>query len=222
KQAPKGFLSSVEQAKETTVGVEESRIFKHDFCLTPVERDIYFANVFYELGKATLTQQAKDSLIGLVDILNVNPKIVIELSSHTDYRGSDPFNQKLSQARAQSCVNFLIEQGINPKRLIPKGYGEKRPVEVKDANGTVLYSLTEEYIVKETKGKSKEEYEAIMALNRRTVFSVVRRDFVDPNAPKEVPKTQEQSSDQKKDDTKPTESNQQTKPGGGNSEQQQQ
>jgi len=219
KQAPKGFLTSVEQAKETTVGVEESKIFKHDFCLTPIERDIYFANVFYELGKATLTQQAKDSLIGLVDILNVNPKIVIELSSHTDYRGSDVFNQKLSQARAKSCVDFLIEQGINPKRLVPKGYGEKLPVEVKDANGVVLYSLTEAYIVKETKGKSKEEYEAIMALNRRTVFKVLSRDFVDPNAPKEVPKPQEQSSGQKKDDAKPTESNQ-AKPNGGNSQQQ--
>lgn len=219
KQAPKGFLSSTEVAKETTVGVEESRIFKHDFCLTPVERDIYFANVFYELGKATLTQQAKDSLIGLVDILTVNPKIVIELSSHTDYRGSDPFNLKLSQARAKSCVDFLIEQGVNPKRLIPKGYGETRPVEVKDANGTVLYTLTQAYIEKETKGKTKDEYEAIMALNRRTVFSVVRRDFVDPNAPKEAPKTQEQSSSGKKDETKPTESNQ-AKPNGGNSQQQ--
>lgn len=194
KQAPKGFVNSSEKAKETTVGVEESRTFKHDFCLVPIERDIYFANVFYELGKATLTQQAKDSLIGLVDIMKDNPKFVIELSSHTDYRGNDQFNQRLSEARAKSCVQFLIENGVNPKRLVPKGYGEKRPVEVKDANGNVMYTLTQEYIDKETKGKSKEEYEALMALNRRTVFSVIRKDFVDPNAPKEVPKPQEQSS----------------------------
>ncbi len=210
KQAPKGFVNSSEKAKETTVGLEESRTFKHDFCLVPIERDIYFANVFYELGKATLTQQAKDSLIGLVDILKDNPTFVIELSSHTDYRGNDVFNQKLSEARAKSCVQFLIENGVNPKRLVPKGYGEKRPVEVKDANGNVMYTLTEDYILKETKGKSKEEFEALMALNRRTVFSVIRKDFVDPNAPKEVPATQEQSSttDQNKDETKPAESNQ--------------
>lgn len=214
KQAPKGFVNSTEKAKETTVGVEESKTFKHDFCLVPIERDIYFANVFYELGKATLTQQAKDSLIGLVDILRENPKFVIELSSHTDYRGNDQFNQKLSEARAKSCVAFLIENGVNPKRLVPKGYGEKRPVEVKDANGNVMYTLTPEYIDKETKGKSKEEYEALMALNRRTVFSVIRKDFVDPNAPKDPPKPQEQSSSngggsgQKTDDQKkPAESN---------------
>lgn len=222
KQAPKGFVNSTDKAKETTVGLEESKTFKHDFCLVPIERDIYFANVFYELGKATLTQQAKDSLIGLVDILRENPKFVIELSSHTDYRGNDQFNQKLSEARAKSCVQFLIENGVNPKRLIPKGYGEKRPVEVKDENGNVMYTLTPEYIDKETKGKSKEEYEALMALNRRTVFSVIRKDFVDPNAPKDPPKPQEQSSNggggAKTEDQKPAESNQ-AKPDGGKSEQ---
>jgi peptidoglycan-associated lipoprotein len=225
KKGPGGFLSSSDKAKETTVGVNESRIFKHDFCLVPIEVEVYFANVFYELGKATLTQQAKDSLLGLVYILEDNPTFVIELSSHTDYRGSDIANQKLSEARAKSCVEFLIEKGINPARLVAKGYGEKRPVQVKDANGTVLYTLTEQYILKETKGKSKEEYEAIMALNRRTVFSVIRRDFVDPNAPKEPPKSEAQTDDKKNIESKPTESKDTTpktpdgKPQGGNNEQ---
>lgn len=217
KKGKAGFLSSAEKAKETTVGVEESRTFKHDFCLVPITVEVYFANVFYELGKATLTQQAKDSLIGLVDILEANPTFVIELSSHTDYRGSDVANQKLSEARAKSCVEFLIQSGIHPGRLVPKGYGEKRPVQVRDANGNVMYTLSEPYILKETKGKSKEEFEALMALNRRTVFAVIRRDFVDPNAPKEPPKSQEQSSDKKKDESKPAESNQ-AKPDGGKSE----
>ena len=188
RQAPKGFVNSSEKAKETTVGVEESRIFKHDFCLVPIELDIRFANVLYDLGKATLTPMAKDSLMALLDVLLDNPKFVIELSSHTDYRGDDNFNQRLSEARAKSCVDFLISKGIPSARMVPKGYGEKRPVEVKDANGVVLYSLTEAYIKKETAGKSKEEFEAIMAQNRRTVFTVLRKDYVDPNAPKEIPK----------------------------------
>ncbi len=212
KKGPGGFLASSDKAKETTVGVQESKIFKHDFCLVPIEVEVYFANVFYDLGKATLTEQAKDSLFGLVHILEDNPTFVIELSSHTDYRGSDIANQKLSEARAKSCVEFLIEKGINPARLIPKGYGERRPVQVKDANGVVQYSLTEQYILKETKGKPKEEFEAIMALNRRTVFAVIRRDFVDPNAPKEPPAS---SEGKKTDESKPTESKDAPKPADG-------
>ncbi len=196
RQAPKGFVNSSEKAKETTVGVEESRTFKHDFCLVPIELDIRFANVFYELGKATLTQMAQDSLMGLLDVLLDNPKFVIELSSHTDFRGDDNFNQKLSEARAKSCVDFLISKGIPAARMVAKGYGEKRPLEVKDANGVVLYRLTEQYIKKETAGKSKEEFEALMAQNRRTVFTVLRKDYVDPNAPKEAPKPVEETKNE--------------------------
>jgi outer membrane protein OmpA-like peptidoglycan-associated protein len=118
-----------------------------------------------------------------------NPTFVIELSSHTDYRGSDPANQKLSEARAKSCVDYLISKGINPERLKAKGYGEKAPVEIKDADGKVTATLTEAYINKTTKGQPKEVYEAMMQKNRRTVFSVLRKDFVDPNAPKDVPVT---------------------------------
>jgi peptidoglycan-associated lipoprotein len=189
-QAPQGFLSSSDKAKETTVGVEEAKTFKHDFCLVPIERFIRFPDVNYDLGSAELLPESKDSLDYLYQTLIDNPSFVIELSSHTDYRGSDAANQKLSEARAKSCVDYLISKGINPARLKAKGYGEKAPLEVKDADGKVMYTLSEAYINKVTKGKPKEEYEALMRKNRRTVFSVLSKDFVDPNAPKEVPKTE--------------------------------
>jgi peptidoglycan-associated lipoprotein len=188
-QAPQGFLSSSDKAKETTVGVEEAKTFKHDFCLVPIERFIRFPDVLYDLGKADLRPESKDSLDFLYQTLIDNPTFVIELSSHTDYRGSDAANQKLSEARAKSCVDYLISKGINPARLKAKGYGEKAPLEVKDSEGKVLYTLSESYINKTTKGKPKEEYEALMLKNRRTVFSVLSKDFVDPNAPKDLPKT---------------------------------
>jgi outer membrane protein OmpA-like peptidoglycan-associated protein len=86
-------------------------------------------------------------------------------------------------------VDYLISKGINPERLKAKGYGEKAPVEIKDADGKVTATLTEAYINKTTKGQPKEVYEAMMQKNRRTVFSVLRKDFVDPNAPKDVPVT---------------------------------
>lgn len=184
-----GFLNSSEKAKETTVGVEEAKTFKHDFCLTPIEpKGIHFPDVLYDLNKSDLRPESRDSLDFLYQTLIDNPTIVIELSSHTDYRGSDKANQILSEARAKSCVDYLISKGIPADRMVAKGYGEKRPLEIKDATGNVLFTLTEAYINKTTKGKSKEEYEALMAKNRRTVFSVLRKDYVDPNAPKEQPK----------------------------------
>lgn len=188
-QAPQGFLASSDKPKVTTVGLEESKTFKNDFCLVPIQKEIRFPDVLYDLGKADLRPESKDSLDFLYQTLLDNPTFVIELSSHTDYRGSDPANQKLSEARAKSCVDYLISKGIPAARMVPKGYGEKRPLEVdSDGDGKIDYTLSEAYINKVSKGQSKEFYEALMQKNRRTVFSVLRKDYFDPNAPKEEPK----------------------------------
>lgn len=188
-QAPQGFLASSEKPKVTTVGTEESKTFKNDFCLVPIQKEIRFPDVLYDLGKADLRPESKDSLDFLYQTLIDNPTFVIELSSHTDYRGSDAANQKLSEARAKSCVDYLVSKGIPSARMVPKGYGEKRPLEVDtDNDGKVDYTLSEAYINKTSKGQPKEFYEALMQKNRRTVFGVLRKDFVDPNAPKDVPK----------------------------------
>lgn len=190
-QASQGFLSSSDKPKETTVGVEEAKTFKHDFCLSPIQKEMRFPDVLYDLGKADLRPESKDSLDYLYQTLIDNPNITIELSSHTDYRGSDAANQKLSEARAKSCVDYLISKGIPAARMKAVGYGEKHPLEVYSDDGkTLLYTLTQQYIDKTTKGKPKQEYEALMQKNRRTVFKVLTRDYVDPNAPKEVPKTE--------------------------------
>ncbi len=186
-----GFLNSSEKAKETTVGVEEAKTFKHDFCLSPIIKEMRFPDVLYDLAKWDLRQESKDSLDFLYQTLIDNPTITIELSSHTDYRGPDKDNQILSEKRAKSCVDYLVSKGIPAERMTPKGYGEKRPLIVMSEDGkTVVCTLTEVYINKTTKGKSKEEFEALMQKNRRTVFSVLRKDYVDPNAPKEQPKEQ--------------------------------
>ncbi len=189
KDNPFGFVNSSYKWTETTVGEKESKTFKgHNFTLQGIRKEIKFPEVLYELGKATLTKEAEDSLLFLFQTLIDNPTFVIELSAHTDSRGSDAANLKLSNERAKACFDFLVSKGIPAARMIPKGYGEKRPLEVTDAQGNVLYTLTEAYINKTTKGKSKEEYELLMQKNRRTVFSVLRKDYVDPNAPKDEPK----------------------------------
>ena len=82
----------------------------------------------------------------------------VELSAHTDSRGSDAYNDKLSQARAQSCVDYLVGKGVDKSRLVAKGYGEKQLI-VSDAE---IDKLTSE-VVKE------EEHQK----NRRTEFKII-------------------------------------------------
>lgn len=85
-------------------------------------------NILYDFDKSTLRDQSMQALDSVFLILQENPNIVVELSSHTDSKGSDVYNEKLSQSRAESCVNYLIRKGIPRNRIQPKGYGEAKPV----------------------------------------------------------------------------------------------
>jgi peptidoglycan-associated lipoprotein len=171
--APLGFLNSTEKGKFTTVGVNESQDFQKDFELTPVKAEIKFPAVLYDLSKATLRPESQDSLNFLYQTLMDNPTIIIELSAHTDSRGTTPSNDELSQARAQSCVDYLISKGIPKERLVAKGYGERK------------LKITDAQI---TKAKTTEEKEALHQVNRRTVFKILSWDYIDPTKPKvEIP-----------------------------------
>ncbi|WP_158563253.1 OmpA family protein [Chitinophaga silvatica] len=127
-------------------------------CLKPYEIDkpIVLNNIYYDFNKATLREESKIVLDTVVDILRENPKLTIEMSAHTDSIGSVKYNDKLSQARAQSCVDYLISRGISPNRLIAKGYGKSRPI--------APNSLPN--------GKDNPEGRQ---LNRRTEFKVLKR-----------------------------------------------
>jgi len=150
--------------------------FVKDFCLVPAESEIRFPAVLYDLNKSTLKPESKDSLNFLYQTLLDNPSIIIEISSHTDSRATNKYNQTLSQARAQSCVDYLVvEKKIPQERIVAKGYGEEKPLKMQD--GSIL---TEKYIMGK---KSKQEQEALFDLNRRSVFKVLSWDYVDPNAP---------------------------------------
>ena len=86
-------------------------------------------NIYYEFDKFDLTAPSKAVLDTLYDILKENPNIVIELSAHTDGKGAEKYNLDLSQKRAESCVNYLVnEKGIQKERMVAKGYGKSVPV----------------------------------------------------------------------------------------------
>lgn len=91
-----------------------------------LEKAIVLENIYYDLDKADIRPDAAAELDKLVKILKDNPKIRIELSSHTDDRASDAYNLELSQRRAESAVQYLVSQGIEPDRLVARGYGESR------------------------------------------------------------------------------------------------
>ena len=91
-------------------------------------KEIVLENIYYDLDKADIRDDAKPTLNKLALLLKENPNIKIELGSHTDSRGSDSYNLKLSQARAQSAVNYLVQQGIEALRLTARGYGETQLV----------------------------------------------------------------------------------------------
>lgn len=98
-----------------------------DMFLNP--RDVVFEieDIFFESAKWDLLPESNKSLDNLVKVLNEVPDLKVEISGHTDWIGGDEYNQNLSQNRAQSVVDYLIEHGINTDRLVAKGYGESQP-----------------------------------------------------------------------------------------------
>ena len=94
----------------------------------PVEEPVVLQNVYYDFDKATLKPESHEALDKLAEMLNAHPDMVIELGAHTDNLGSDTYNQRLSEARAKSCVAYLISKGIDKNRLQAKGYGSSQPI----------------------------------------------------------------------------------------------
>lgn len=174
----KGFLNHKEELR---VGpVLESQEYVLQFPLASITAPVLIDNIFYDFDKATLRPESTEALDKLVDLLNENPNITIELSAHTDYRGASAYNERLSQKRAESVVNYLIAHGIAKDRLSPKGYGKEKPKVVR-RKLTETYDwlkpddvLTEDYI----KALDDEEKQEICnQLNRRTEFKVLRTTY---------------------------------------------
>jgi len=97
-----------------------------------IGQSIILKNIFFDFDKATIRMESANELDRLIKLLTDNPTLKIELGSHTDSKGSDDYNQKLSQSRSQSVVNYLIGKGILTDRLVAKGYGETVPVATND------------------------------------------------------------------------------------------
>ena len=156
-----------------------SREYVLQFPLASLTLPVLVDNVFYAFDSAELTDSSTLALDSLVTLMEDNPHVTIELSSHCDYRGADAYNIALSQRRAESVVNYLITHGIAQDRLTPIGYGESRPKVVRKRL-TERYpflhendTLTEAFIKK----LPEDQQEICNALNRRTEFRVLRTTY---------------------------------------------
>ncbi len=177
----RGYLNGKE--KETTRSQEKSRDYMVTILLTAIDEPIELPNIFYDFGKWDLRPESMVSLDKLVETLNDNPNVTIELMSHTDSRDTEEYNLDLSQKRAQSVVTYLIEKGIEPERLQPRGYGESGPKVVDQVTGSQYpflktgTTLTETFI---NSLATEEQKEIAHQINRRTEFRVLRTDYESP------------------------------------------
>lgn len=172
-----GYLN-VKQEFESD-SAEEDAEYELDFILAAINKPQVVENIFYDFDKATLRPESKDALNEIIAMLEENPHITIEMGAHTDRKGTQEYNQALSERRAQSVVDYLIAHGISADRLSFKGYGEEVPKTVtKKINrdypqfeeGVVL---TEDYIETLT----PEDQEVADQINRRTEFKVLSIDY---------------------------------------------
>ena len=173
----KGYLNHQQQLRVSPV--KESEEYVLQFPLYDISAPVLIENIFYDFDKATLRPESSVALDSLVDLLKQNPHITIELSAHTDYKGSDQYNERLSQQRAESVVRYLIQHGIASDRLTPKGYGESMPKLIKKRVAEKYPflkegdKLTEAFIT----ALPEEQQEECNQLNRRTEFRVLQTTY---------------------------------------------
>lgn len=173
----RGYLN---QNFELKTGPEEkNETYIVDFFLSPISKPVVIENIFYDFDKATLRPESKKALDEMIKMLNDNPNVTIELGAHTDRKGSEQYNERLAQRRAQSVVDYLIAGGIAQDRLEAKGYGESVPKAINKRmakNYDFLNEgdvLTEEFIERMT----PEQQEIADQINRRTEFKVLRMNY---------------------------------------------
>lgn len=173
----KGFMNYKQEI--TADSTDQDREYVLQFPLSSISKPVLIDNIFFDFDRATLRLESAESLDELVQLLKDNSGVTIEIGAHCDYKGDDQYNRRLSQQRAESVVSYLINHGIDSKRLTARGYGESTPKTINRKvaeqydyleEGTVL---TEEFIGTLTDAQQEE----CNQLNRRTEFRVIRTTY---------------------------------------------
>lgn len=175
----KGYLNDKEEFLSDSD--EADATYQVIFKLASLTQPVLIENILYDFDKASLRPESTKALDELVELLNDNPHVTIELASHTDRKGTEEYNIDLSQRRAESVINYLIVNGIDPARLSPKGYGKSSPKVVSEYIASKYPDflkagqiLNKEFI--ET--LNDEQREIADQINRRTEFQVLETTFL--------------------------------------------
>ena len=196
----KGYLNHKEEVTITPTSDSEEKVLQ--FPLASITAPVLIDNIFYDFDKATLRPESTRALDELVTLLRENGNVTIELSAHCDYKGSEDYNKRLSQRRAEAVVDYLTAKGIARDRLTPVGYGKDKPKVIK-RKLTERYPwlkegdvLTEAFIGQ----LDKDKQEVANQLNRRTEFIVLRTTygmFDDQGKLKKKPQSHSQQDDER-------------------------
>ena len=173
----KGYLNGKQEFESDTL--EQDAEYGVDFILAAMHKPQVVENIFYDFDKATLRPESKMALDEMAQMLKDNPHVAIEMASHTDRKGSDKYNEGLSQRRAQSVVDYLVAAGVERERLQPHGYGESRPKTVTKRIARLYPQFKEGDVLNEEfiKGLSPENQDAADQINRRTELQVLTVEY---------------------------------------------
>lgn len=198
------FYEDKKGAEFTTVGLKYDQDFVIDMGLYPI-KPIRLPEVRYYVATwkfvVDSTINSLDSLNYVLTMLDENPGLVLELSSHTDPRGGNIYNQVLSENRSKACYEYLVKQkGVDPRRIVPAGRGESQPRKVYLLDGKYYerqpldpttnepnplakeISLTEAYM-NPFKKTDRKKFDMLQQFNRRTEAAIVTLDFDPAKAP---------------------------------------
>lgn len=148
----------IRASKEDYLNLEESITihdnqdfvnYTKDLYMIPIEigATVIIKNIYFNFDKTTLKPESYPELNRLTDLMKTNEGITIEIAGHTDDKGSDEYNLTLSDGRAKSVMDYLLEQGIEESRMVAKGYGEAKPIasnysdEGRSANRRVEFTI---------------------------------------------------------------------------------
>jgi len=206
KQIPFGITYDMQASKEkyyndvnraSSMGLDPLKTCKDtnivaDFNLKTTKVNLEF-EIQFVFDREIVLPQYMDTVKNLQTILEDNPKTVVEIGAHTDARGNDDYNQRLSDRRADEIVRLLVEAGIPKARLTPKGYGETEPRKLlKDMKGLksdYIFKkdtvLTEAYINEMKKTEGDQVFEDAHTINRRVSLKILSEDFKGAPAKKE-------------------------------------
>ncbi len=199
----RGYLNHKEEL--SVQPVTESEEYVLQFPLPSIRVPVLIDNIFYDFDRYTLRPESEAALDELAKMLEENPNITIELSAHCDYKGSDEYNQVLSQRRAESVVNYLVGHGIPADRLSPVGYGWHKPKTINKKTADRYKWLNEGDVLTEDfiKALPEDRQEECNQMNRRTEFIVLRTTYgmFDENGRlKEIPQPRNAQQEEDEDD----------------------